>query len=92
MKYYITGLQSFAIFANDLVNEINGLDLGFDIGDRKLSMLLYADDIVMMEKAEEDLQTILDTLHSWCKRWRVLINAGKSKCITSGRGETAQYL
>ena len=30
----------FAIFANDLVNEINGLDLGFDIGDWKLSMLI----------------------------------------------------
>ena len=44
----------FAIFANDLVHEINGLDLGFDIGDRKLSILLYADAIVMMAKTEED--------------------------------------
>nr|XP_022342009.1 protein preY, mitochondrial-like isoform X2 [Crassostrea virginica] len=33
-------LQSFAIFANDLVNEINGLDLGFDIGDRKLNVII----------------------------------------------------
>ena len=76
----------FAIFANDLVNEINGLDLGFDIGDRKLSLLLYADDIVMMAKTEEDLQTMLDTLYSWCKRWRVLINAGKSKCMHFRKG------
>ena len=24
---------------------------------------------------------MLDTLHLWCKRWRVLINTDKSKCI-----------
>ena len=37
--------------------------------------------IAMMAKTEEDLQTMLDTLYSWCKRWRVLINVENSKCM-----------
>ena len=55
-------------------------------------MLLYADDIVMMAKTE-DLQTILDTLYSWCKRWRVLIKCGKIEMHALPEGaKTAQYL
>ena len=64
----------FDIFANDLVNEINGHDLGFDIGDQKLAMLLYEDDIVMMAKTE-DLQIMLYTLQSV-----------KSKCMLFRKG------
>ena len=51
-------------------------------------MLLYADDIVLMAKSGEDLQTMLNQMHDWCKRWRVLINAGKSKCMHFRKGRT----
>jgi len=71
----------FSVFANDLVSDINDLDLGFEFDGRKLSALLYADDIAVCARSEEDLQCILDTLHNWCKRWRVLINTDKSKCM-----------
>ena len=71
----------FSIFINDLVQDINNLNLGVELLNRKLSMLLYADDIALIGKSPEDLQCMLDTLHLWCKRWRVLINTDKSKCI-----------
>ena len=73
----------FSIFANDLVAEVNDLDIGIKVGDRKLSLLLYADDIVLVAESEEKLQSMLDTVHSWCKQWRVLVNANQSVC-TSG--------
>ena len=28
---------------------------------------------------------MLDKLHDWCKKWRVLINTDKSKCVHSRR-------
>ena len=31
--------------------------------------------------SEASLQTMLNTLHSWCKKWRVLINTFKSECV-----------
>ena len=78
----------FSIFANDLVAEINNLGLGIDIGERKLAMLLYADDIVLMAESEENLQSMLNTLSDWCRRWRVLINTNKSKCMHFRRGNS----
>lgn len=78
----------FSIFANDLVAEVNNLGLGIDVGDRKLSMLLYADDIVLMADGEDKLQSMLDTLGDWCKRWRVLINTNKSKCMHFRHGNS----
>lgn len=48
--------------------------------------MLYADDIALVAKSEHDLQTWLDTLHKWCKKWRVLINTEKSKCIHFRKG------
>ena len=76
----------FSLFANDLVSEINNLDLGIDIGHGKISLLLYADDIVLICTSEDKLQAMLNTLHGWCKRWRVLINTDKSKCMHFRRG------
>ena len=29
--------------------------------------------IFLMAYNEQDMQKLLDTLHNWCKRWRVLI-------------------
>ena len=51
------------------------------MGEEKLSMLLYADDIVLVAHNEQEMPTLLDKLHDWCKRWRVLINTDKSKVM-----------
>ena len=58
----------FSIFANDLVQEINALDLGIQIGTVNISILMYADDIVLISNTEENLQVLIDTLHNWCKK------------------------
>lgn len=76
----------FSIFINDLVQDINELGLGVDLGEKKLPLLLYVDDIAMLTKSEADLQRMLDKLHQWCKRWRVLINTNKSKCVHFRKG------
>ena len=71
----------FSIFIDDLVKEIKALGLGIKVGEEKLSMLLYADDIVLVAHNEQEMQTLLDKLHDWCKRWRVLIDTDKSKVM-----------
>ena len=71
----------FSIFIDDLVREINTLNLGIDINSRKISILLYAGDIVMLANNESDMQSLLNTLHTWCQRWRMLINTKKSKVV-----------
>ena len=69
------------MFVNDLVCEINAMDLGVDLDGEIISLLLYANDIVIVAENELNLQTMLDKLHDWCKKGRVLINTDKSKCV-----------
>jgi hypothetical protein len=81
----------FAIFVNDLVQEINDLHLGIKMNETSsISMLLYADDIVLISNNSENLQIMLNTMHNWCKRWRVLINCEKSKVMRFRKGRTKQ--
>lgn len=66
------------------------MNLGIELGNRKLSILLYADDIALVANSPEDLQTMLNKLHEWCKRWRVLINTNKSKCLHFRKNRTKE--
>ncbi len=54
----------FDISMNNIVHEVNNLNLGINIGNRKLSILLYADDIVLLSDTEEGLQTMLNTVYT----------------------------
>ena len=47
----------------------------------KVSTLLYADDIVLIIHRAEKLQTMLNTLDLWCKKWRLTVNPDKTKVI-----------
>ena len=72
----------FAIYINDLVPEINSLNKGIRISDElTLSILLYADDIVLMSETADGLQSMLDALQSWSKNWKLRINRDKTKIV-----------
>ena len=46
-----------------------------------VSTLLYADDIILIAPAAENLKLMFDTLNNWCKKWRLTVNPEKSKVI-----------
>ena len=69
----------FAMYLNDLAVEIKDLNCGINIDGFNLSILMYADDIILLASDENSLQTQLDTLHSWCRRWRMVVNEEKTQ-------------
>ena len=71
----------FAFFINDLAVELKSLQKGIAIDDYNVSILLYADDVVIISDNEEDMQAMLDHVNSWCSKWRLLVNNSKSKII-----------
>ena len=71
----------FNLFINDLVEAINSLGVGVDIGQEKVSVLLYADDLVLLAETEADLQKLLDTLSNWCTRNHIKVNEDKSNVV-----------
>ena len=60
---------------------INGTELGVSTGEEKVSMLMYADDLVLLGENENDLQSLLDVLYKWCDNWNVQVNCEKSAVI-----------
>ena len=71
----------FNIFINDLAVNIKNLNLGIKMGDVNLSILLYADDIAVIAESEKDLQTMLNYVHEWCNKWKLLVNGAKSQVV-----------
>ena len=71
----------FNLYVNDLVIKINSLDIGIEIGDEKVSILLYADDLVLVSSSEDDLQILLQELNTWCQNNSIKMNEQKSNVI-----------
>ena len=71
----------FNLYVNDLVIKINSLDAGIDIGGEKVSILLYADDLVLVASSEGELQALLQELNVWCQNNGIKINEQKSNVI-----------
>ncbi len=71
----------FASFINDLAEEINNVGAGAYIGGEQISLLMYADDIVLISKDEQGAQAQLDIMTKWCSTWSMKINAKKSQII-----------
>ena len=71
----------FNIFINDLVDDVKKLNVGINIGNDKVCVLLYADDVVFLTENENDLQKVLDTLNVWCGKNDLTVNLDKSKIV-----------
>lgn len=74
----------FAIFINNLAKEVKEVNVGVNVGDLKVCMLLYADNIVLISENELDLQTMLNVVHAWCNKMRLKIIVIKPKLFISG--------
>ena len=78
----------FALFINDIEQflveygcnpiEIAGTDLQIYL---KLLIIMYADDTVLFANSKDNLQRCLDGLKEYCDKWKLHINADKTKIV-----------
>ena len=71
----------FSTYINDLTLAIKALGKGISTDNDNISILLYADDIVLMSDTEQGLQEMLNLVHSWCQQWKLNINVDKTKVV-----------
>ena len=81
----------FSLFLNDIEDKFiqSGFE-GLDVDMFKLYMLLYADDIVIFANNAEELQLGLNFLSEYCTRWKLKVNASKTKVLIFRKGGTLQ--
>ena len=77
----------FSLFINGLAREINEKGKGVDVGGRRVRLLMYADDIVLLAESARDLQNMLDVVTAYSRRWRFRLNPkkGKSEVMIFGK-------
>ena len=56
------------MYLNDMAVDIKQLQCGVNLNGFELSILLYADDIVIIAPDEHKLQLMLEFVSSWCKK------------------------
>ena len=71
----------FNIFINEFAEQIQRLNRGVVVRDNNVSILMYADDIVLIAETETNLQIMLNTLYEWCSTWGLVINNNKSAVV-----------
>ena len=69
----------FAMYLNDLAVEVKSFNCGIDIDGRQVTILLYADDIVLLAPNESSLQKQLDAIYNWCRKWLMKVNTKDEK-------------
>ena len=50
-----------------------------NLNNQELSVLLYADDIVLLSDSPLGLQTLMNGLNKYCKKWKLKVNTKKTK-------------
>ena len=69
----------FSLYVNELTFALNEAGLGVPFGNESVSILLYADDIVLLAPSPENLQLMLDIVYDWRRKFRMTVNNEKNK-------------
>ena len=71
----------YIIFIDGLVSVVKESGIGVMIGDILVSILLFADDVMLLASSNEDMQKLLDLVYVYSRKWRFLFNVTKSKAL-----------
>ena len=71
----------FSLYINDLIDHFGSECEPLELKKKPISCLLYADDIILLSESAKGLQKSLDILKTYCDKWNLKINIGKTKVI-----------
>ena len=71
----------FDIFINGLAEELIKLGLGVQCGGKRICLLMFADDIVIIADTKKDLEAMLNATFDYSLRWRFKFNIDKCAVV-----------
>ena len=66
------------------MHRVRRVGSGIQIGDEKLSILMYADDIVIMTESREDMQECLNAVETYANDFKVKSREDMQECLNQG--------
>ena len=72
----------FAVYLDDLSNELNNIKAGCYTGEVLLNHLMFADDICVFCPSVRWLQRILDVCQAYAESRGIIFNCSKTVCLT----------
>ena len=76
----------FNLYINGLIDDFDHSCSPVLLGQKHISCLLYADDLVLLSESQDGLQNCLNTTWEYCKSWGLEINYTKSKVMIFNNG------
>ncbi len=58
----------FGIYVNDLVEDVKDLNIGIELAEEQICILIYAEDIVIYAQTKQELQCTLDMIGEWGRK------------------------
>ena len=74
----------FKLYIDDIINDVCAENVGCKLGLLRMSILAYADDIVLIAGTNDELSKLYKALETGVNERKLLINKTKSKCIIFG--------
>ena len=71
----------FKLYIDDVLNDISNSNIGCKLGILRLNILAYADDLVLLARTEDQLETLYKILDAGMSNLKLSINKSKTKCI-----------
>jgi hypothetical protein len=71
----------FDVFIDGIIRRLHDNNLGVVIEGRRIPGLLYADDLVLLAKSQQELQAMLAVCESFAKEVRLRFNVNKSAVV-----------
>ena len=77
----------FSMYLNDLDTFLkDSEDVGVQLDYFLLTIIMFADDMVLFSKTRQGLQNALDALSKYCSLWGMSVNTSKTKCMAFKNG------
>ena len=61
------------------------MNIGSEFKNYNMSIIVYADDIILTSSVDSHLQKLLDVCDGYSKKWKLNFNASKSKIVEFGK-------
>jgi hypothetical protein len=74
----------YAVFINGLVDALRCAGLGVEVYGRRVPILLYADDVVLLARNMAELKQMLRVVGDYAKQWRFEFNHDKCGVVIYG--------